>query len=146
MDIRVVNRIDIGEWAELRNELWPSSVDQHKRDLTQYFQGKSTQINHAYLSFNNGEIVGFIELNVRNYAEGSSEPRVPFVEGWYVKPDFQGTGIGKALMEAAEQWAIKSGYHELASDTEFSNEKSIALHKELGFKEVERVVCFLKKL
>jgi aminoglycoside 6'-N-acetyltransferase I len=42
--------------------------------------------------------------------------------------------------------AIENGYKELASDTEISNTQSIEIHKKLGFKETERVVCFLKKL
>ena len=50
------------------------------------------------------------------------------------------------LMKAAEQWAQEKGFSELASDTETSNLKSIAIHKQLGFEETERVVCFLKQL
>ena len=89
---------------------------------------------------------GFLELNVRNYAEGSRANRVPYIEGWFVTADLRGRGHGKQLIETAEQWALKNGYNELASDAELENEASIAAHKALGFTEVDRVVCFIKQL
>jgi hypothetical protein len=46
----------------------------------------------------------------------------------------------------AEQWATSLGYSELGSGTEIENHVSIAAHLALGFEEVERFVCFLKKL
>ena len=91
-------------------------------------------------------MVGFLEINIRNFAEGSQQSKVPYVEGWFVDKQYQGQGWGRLLMHSAEQWALTRGFSELASDTELHNKASIEIHKTLGFKEVERVVCFLKKL
>jgi len=90
--------------------------------------------------------VGFIELRIRNYAEGSEQDAVPFVEGWYVRPALRGQGFGKALIVRAEQWARDLGYFELGSDTEIENHASYSAHRALGFQETERLICFLKKL
>lgn len=49
-------------------------------------------------------------------------------------------------MSYAEKWALSLDYSELASDAEVENERSISMHSHFGFKEVERIVCFLKKL
>lgn len=49
-------------------------------------------------------------------------------------------------MKTAEMWALEKGFAELASDTEITNKNSIEIHKHLGFKEIERVVCFIKKI
>ena len=49
-------------------------------------------------------------------------------------------------MEAAENWARQNGFSELASDAEITNFRSIELHKQLGFEETERIVCFVKKI
>jgi aminoglycoside 6'-N-acetyltransferase I len=49
-------------------------------------------------------------------------------------------------MSTAEHWALDNGFNELASDTEVYNELSMKIHKKLGFEEVDRIVCFLKKL
>lgn len=114
--------------------------------INAYFTGSSIDIVQAYVGEIKSQIVGFLELNIRNFAEGSRSPKLPYVEAWYIKPRYRGKGYGALLMKQAENWAISQGYSELASDTELENHRSIALHKHLGFVETERVVCFLKKL
>ena len=95
---------------------------------------------------NSGALGGFIELNLRKFVEGSDSKTSPYIEAWYIDPGFRGGGNGKRLMEAAENWAIENGFDELASDAVLENTDSIAAHKALGFSEVERLVCFIKKL
>ena len=147
MNIRKARYADLEAWTEMRSELWPDSKDDHAVELEQYFLGSSIDIVQAYVIEDENEIaVGFIELNLRNFAEGSRSPKVPYVEAWFVKSDYRAQGWGKRLMEQAEQWALEQGYSELASDTELVNTHSIAMHRALGFEETERVVCFLKKL
>jgi aminoglycoside 6'-N-acetyltransferase I len=92
-----------------------------------------------------GGLVGFLELSVRNYAEGCTGT-TPYVESWYVDPGGRGKGVGRLLVEAAEQWARERGYEELASDTELENRASHAAHQAVGFEEVERAVHYRKRL
>ncbi|WKZ70880.1 MAG: GNAT family N-acetyltransferase [Melioribacteraceae bacterium] len=146
MLIREVSYTDISEWSKMRTSLWPDTEDNHITELEEYFAGKSIDIVQVYVAEEAKEIVGFMELNIRNFAEGSRHAKLPYIEAWYVKPEDRGKGYGKALIKKAEEWAISLGYTELASDTEINNHKSISLHKELGFIETERIVCFLKKL
>ncbi len=146
MVIRQATAADMTQWSELRSALWPDSDDNHVTELTNYFAGTSTDIVITYLAEVDAEVIGFIELNIRNFAEGSRNPRVPYVEGWYIKPQYQGQGYGSRLMQQAEKWALGHGYSELASDAEIDNHHSISLHKRLGFRETERTVCFLKNL
>ncbi|MCU7845660.1 MAG: GNAT family N-acetyltransferase [Candidatus Thiodiazotropha sp. (ex Monitilora ramsayi)] len=147
MKIRTAKACDRKEWAEMRSLLWPDSADGHVAEIKEYFSGKSIDIVEAFVvEDEEGALSGFMELNIRNFAEGSRSPRLPYVEAWFVRADYRGRGYGKALMRHAEKWAIERGYQELASDTEIENTKSIAIHKQLGFIETERVVCFLKKL
>ena len=137
---------DIEAWRNLRSELWPGCVDVHIRETDEYFSHISKNIQQVFLLSDNSRFVGFIELNVRYFAEGSHQPRVPFVEGWYVQPAYRNRGYGKKLFETAEKWAVSLGFNEIASDTEIENNQSITIHKKMGFKETERIVCFLKKL
>lgn len=146
MLIREISYTDISEWSKMRTSLWPDTEDNHITELEEYFAGKSIDIVQVYVAEEAKEIIGFMELNIRNFAEGSRLSKLPYIEAWYVKPKHQGKGFGKALIKKAEEWAISLGYTELASDTEINNHKSISLHKELGFIETERIVCFLKKL
>ena len=131
----------------MRNFLWPGSLKEHTDEINKYFSNEETDMIEVFvLEKTPGKLGGFIELNVRNYAEGSVSPKVPYVEGWYVDEDLRGRGYGRQLIKAAETWAIENGFNELASDAELQNPDSIAAHKALGFREVERIVCFLKKL
>ncbi len=147
MIIRPIRKSDLEAWVKMRSALWPEGADCHPTEIAQFFDGTSIDIV-AVLVADDPEMgaAGFIELNIRNFAEGSRECRVPYVEAWYVEPAVRARGIGTALMRRAEKWAVERGFSELASDAELENEKSIAMHKDLGFQETERVVCFLKKL
>ena len=146
MQIRKATENDIEQWSQMRTALWPDTPDHHIREINDYFAGDSIDIVEVYIAELDKMCIGFIELNIRNFAEGSRQSQVPYVEGWYIKPEYQNKGYGKALMQQAEQWATTLGYKELASDTQWDNEKSIAMHKNMGYKETERVVCFLKTL
>ena len=44
---------------------------------------------------------GFLELRIRNYAEGTDSLAVPYVEGWYVDPEYRLRGVGASLIRQA---------------------------------------------
>ena len=147
MVIRAAHRHDLPAWSGLRTALWPNTGDGHLAELRAYFAGASTDIVEAFVvEIGQGRLAGVLEMNIRNFAEGSRSPQRLYVEGWFICEAYRGMGLGKALIARAKQWAIERGYHELASDTEVDNTHSIALHKALGFRETERIVCFLKNL
>jgi aminoglycoside 6'-N-acetyltransferase I len=147
MKVRQVNLNDRNEWARIRNSLWNSALKEHLEEIDQYFCHNSTNIVNVFvLERNNGKLGGFIELNIRNYAEGSELGAIPYIEGLYVDSDIRNSGYGRQLIAVAEAWAIENGFNELASDTKLENLTGIAAHKALGFQEVERIVCFIKKL
>ena len=93
-----------------------------------------------------GTLAGFVEIGSRNYAEGCDSTPVAYLEGWYVDRDVRRTGLGRNLVVAAEAWAIEHGYSEIASDTELANGASLLAHLALGYEEVERQICFRKRL
>lgn len=148
MRIRMAKPEDLEQWVAMRTLLWPESEAEHRDELETYFSGCSIDIEQVFVIEleNTSNLAGFIEMNIRNFAEGSRAARVPYVEAWFVRPEFRGGGYGSALMAQAESWAVDLGFREIASDTEWFNQKSIAMHKHLGYMETERVVCFLKKL
>jgi aminoglycoside 6'-N-acetyltransferase I len=146
--VRTIDVNDRKEWARMRNPLWSDSIAGHLNEIERYFAQAEIHGEEKVfvLARDNDKLGGFIELKVRNYAEGSQSAQVPYVEGWYVDRDLRGYGYGRQLIEIAEIWAQENGFEELASDAELGNVASITAHKALGFKEVERIVCFLKKL
>ena len=147
MKIRPVTLPDRDEWLRMRSLLWPRQVDEHGPELDLYYHGRSVHITACLvLERQTTGLGGFVELNIRSYAEGSLEPRVPYIEGWFVDADLRRRGHGLALIEAAQSWALRQGFQELASDTELDNEVSIRAHLKMGFVEQDRMVCFLKTL
>ncbi len=96
-------------------------------------------------------LAGYAVAGFRSHAEGAwdrpaAEQRIAYLEEWYVRPAHRGQGVGRALVEAVEGWARARHATHLASDTEWTNEASVAAHAALGLVEVERTVHFLKRL
>jgi len=145
MIIREVIALDRPEWLRMRQALWPGSLSDHDADIQRYFQCGDDRLR-TFVAEDGGQLVGFLELDHRKYAPGCSSSPVPFIEGWYVEPNLRRRGVGRALVAAAEQWARSEGFKEIASDSEIENDGSVAAHAALGYREIERVVCFRRAL
>lgn len=130
-------------WRNMRAALYgedPSLLP----EIEDYFTGTSSMVA-AFIAL--AEVpVGFLELGLRNYAEGCITSPVAYVEGLYVEKDYRRRRIGAALIEAAEDWAKLQGHEELASDTQLGNDASLTAHQAYGFREVERIICLRKEL
>ncbi len=147
MSVRIANAHDVNVLVRLRTALWPDGASSHRSELNKHFTGEHSHIDQVLVyETPDGNAVGFVELRVRNYAEGSEEHAVPFMEGWYVEPEYRRQGVGRALIRAAEEWARARGFEELASNALLDNADSLAAHEAVGFEEVERTVNFLKEL
>jgi aminoglycoside 6'-N-acetyltransferase I len=148
MLIRAVTPADEATWALLRSRLWQSADAHELAAETRAFLDGATLPTIAAVFIAEEEVtaVGFLELAVRSFSDGCDSMPVPHVEGWYVEPFARGKGVGRALMDSAENWARDRGFTELASDTEPWNERSIAAHARCGFRETERLVKFCKTL
>jgi len=148
MPIRAARPSDSESWGRLRELLWPShKVREHADEIARFFAGKLRQPLQVFLAFDQQDkAIGFIELSIREYAEGCLTDHVAYIEGWYIHPGARRQGVGAALVNAAEEWARAQGCSELASDTELDNAASAAAHRAIGFEEAGRIVCFKKKL
>jgi aminoglycoside 6'-N-acetyltransferase I len=71
---------------------------------------------------------------------------VGYLEGIYVDPERRSSGVGRALVQAAEDWARRRRCTEMASDRELHDEASGRFQRAVGYDEVERIVCFRKDL
>lgn len=131
----------------MRVALWPDeSPEQLRHDVSKFFESGLPHVRAVLVALNEGQPIGFAELNIRSCAEGCETDRVAFVEGWYVEPHARRRGIGRALIACSEEWAISQGCTELASDALVENELSTAAHIASGFEEVVVIRCFRKRL
>ena len=51
-----------------------------------------------------------------------------------------------ALVKRAGEWASDKGCSEMGSDWELTNNLSEEFQKDIGFKEANRLICFIKEL
>jgi GNAT superfamily N-acetyltransferase len=77
-----------------------------------------------------------------DYVNGTNSSPVVFLEGLYVEPAARRNGVARALVGGVEDWALAERCSELASDSQLENVVAHAVHRALGFEEMERVVYF----
>jgi aminoglycoside 6'-N-acetyltransferase I len=146
MRIRRLTEEDRAEWLRMRCALWPETTRAELEDESvEYLPGSPTKAV-LVVERAGGGLCGFIELSLREWAEGCASRPVGYIEGWYVDPDVRRRRVGAALVTAGEAWARASGCTEMGSDTWIDNTASQAAHGALGYREIERVVKFAKRL
>jgi aminoglycoside 6'-N-acetyltransferase I len=146
--IRSARKEDTLPWVRMRVALWPDYDETwHRDEADKYFAGLLRMPLEVLIAVDDsGRAIGFVELSIRPYAEGCMTERVAYLEGWYVDPQVQRRGVGRALIDAAEHWARRQGCTEFGSDAVLDNLASAAAHAALGFEETVQVRCFRKAL
>lgn len=143
--IRLVEMRDEAEWMRMRASLWPDmTTARNRQETSAYRRSRASAVFVA--ERDDGRLGGFLEAAPRPHADGCESSPVGYIEGWYVDPDLRGRGLGRKLVEAAENWAINQGYCEMASDCHLGNDVSFKSHLRLGYEEADRLVHFCKRL
>jgi aminoglycoside 6'-N-acetyltransferase I len=143
--VRRCQATDVAEWARLRHALWPDgSAGKHADEIAAALPDGSLR---GYLALSGeGEAIGFAEISIRRYANGSTQSPVPFMEGIWISARHRRHGIGRLLVERISADCAAEGFVELCSDAEIDNAASHHAHQSWGFAETERVVYFRKAL
>lgn len=130
----------------MRRALWPQCPEaEHRDEIGDILAGAHGMVTFVW-DRGDGVLGGFLEATLRLGAEGCDSSPVGYIEGWYVDADLRRTGVGGALVRAAEEWARGLGCVEMASDTEVENAASQTAHEHLGYETVEKLVHFRKRL
>ncbi len=150
MKIIPYTQFTLPAWLAMRAKLFddedPALLEEEVRQITKANTLKS-QPFQCLLAFDDTETpVGFIEMTVRSSAEDCMTSPVLYIEGWYVEPGHQGTGVGRALMDAAFAWGREHGCKEAASDARPDNTGSIRAHNALGFEDAGVIQCFRRSI
>lgn len=136
---------DLDFLANLAAMLWDNHTIESLK--TEFLEIIPKNDSVFFLVFEEQAPVGFAHCQLRNdYVEGTETSPVGYLEGIFIKEDFRRKGYAKKLLYECEEWAISKGCVEFASDCEFSNETSRIFHINSGFKEVNKIICFNKKL
>jgi len=145
MQIRRLISSDDAEWYRMRLALWPHHVPEELRA-----EMDTMRSNPSWAIFvadrGNGRLGAFLELGQRSVADGCSSSPVAYIEGWFVDADLRRRGVGRALVQAAEEYAQSAGFREIASDCVLQNDTSLKAHLALGYIERNRLIHFHKSL
>ena len=141
MNIRQARPADEGALQALMTALWPDCEPETAAEALAEPRGA------VFLAEEQGAAVGFMQCVLRrDYVEGASQSPTGYLEGAYVSPPWRRRGAARALAAACEDWARARGCAEIGSDCELDNTLSPLFHAAAGFEEVNRVICFLKRL
>jgi aminoglycoside 6'-N-acetyltransferase I len=145
MTIETISSQNLAPLTRLTLALWERSDAEEELENWRTVLGSAQEI--CFLANNGEDYVGFIHLTIRNdYVEGTNQAPTAYVEALYVRSEARKLGVASLLLHKGEEWAKAKGLTQLASDTEIDNLTSIGFHLKVGFKEVNRVVCFVKDL
>ena len=141
--VRAENK-DLPEIVGLSIQLWPEN---DRAEMEREFQELLQRDDVAVFLTLDEEAVGFAQCQLRHdYVEGTQSSPVGYLEGIFVAEPYRNQGYARDLLTACEAWAREKGCSEFASDCELGNDTSLAFHLNVGFEEVNRIICFTKKL
>lgn len=131
--------------AKLAIKMWEDhTIDALKKEFEEILASQESVI---FLYFVNTQAVGFAQCQLRHdYVEGTHSSPVGYFEGVFVEQEYRNKGYAGELLEQCEKWAKEKGCLEFASDCELDNSISLAFHRNMGFSEANRIICFTKPL
>jgi len=131
--------------AQMMKEMWPHvNLEEEVANNSRVYRDPSQT---AFLVSVDGHWLGFAYMAMRrDFVEGTSSSPVAYLEGIYIREPYRKRKYASELLSTVEDWARSHGATEMGSDTEIENLVSQEFHFASGFKEVNRIVCFSKKL
>jgi aminoglycoside 6'-N-acetyltransferase I len=136
---------DMEPLLDMTLALWPDTEREEERAAWLAAMADEEQL--VLLAKAEQVYVGFCHCTIRtDYVPGAATNRVAYLEAIYVQPVYRQQGVASELLKAAEQWAVTKGCTELGSDTGTDNTTAMQWHQQAGFTEVERMVCYIKRI
>ena len=143
MSIVHVSEKNLKEYVDLAMLLFPD--EDYSEEYEMYKEAFKTDKEMGYLYQADNKYVGMMHLSIRSdYVNGTDTSPVLYLEAIYVLSEYRKSGIARKFIEFAEETAKQKGITQLASDCLLENHASELFHKSCGFREEERVICFVK--
>jgi len=143
MNIIPVDESNLKEYVDLAMLLFPD--EDYKEEFEMYKKSFKTDKEMGFLYQADNKYVAMMHLSIRSdYVNGTDTSPILYLEAIYVLSDYRKQGIARKFVEFAEETAKKKEITQLASDCLLENKTSELFHKSCGFREEERVICFVK--
>ncbi len=141
MQLRPISEQEMSRWGELRSRVYPELDEEYDtREMEMILHS-----NHWFCFFvveGAEQIIGLVELSLRNIVDNCLTSPVAYLEGLYLEEAWRGRGLGREVIQSIFAWCRERGLSELATDAELDNEAAQAFYRALGFEETDRVVEF----
>lgn len=120
--------------AEARPDLFHAPSQKPRGDHFLQTVLENTQ-HHVLIAMRNGEAVGFVHVIIKHSAPGNPrvERQYSEIDTIAVHPMAQRLGAGRALIEAAVNWAESQGVHDHQVAVHEFNRSARKLYERLGF-------------
>ncbi|MGE0143643.1 MAG: GNAT family N-acetyltransferase [Planctomycetota bacterium] len=139
-----VTREQLSLWAPMREALYSDLEPAfHQEEMESLLASDEAE---CFLVWEGDEVVGMLELSLRNFVDGCVGGPVGYIEGIYLRPEHRGGGRGRRLIEFAAEWARSRGCTDLATDAEIDNVEAQEFYRRAGFAERWRTVGFTLSL
>lgn len=131
--------------AAMAIKIWDSD---DKDELEQEFIDMThDKESTCFIKFIDAKAIGFANASLRHdYVEGCETSTIAYLEAIYVDKEYRLLGYAKDLVNRCEEWGREQGAKEFASDCILTNNDSYKFHIAIGFKEVNRIICFKKNI
>jgi GNAT superfamily N-acetyltransferase len=139
--VRVAEMSDAPEIAHLTTELgYPAS----EQEISSRLAGLLPLANHfvAVAEVMDGQLLGWVAAERRLLLH--YEARAELV-GLVVRPDARRLGLGRALVAAAEQWAVRQGWNAIFVRSNVARSESHPFYERLGYRRNKTQHSYLKE-
>lgn len=101
--------------------------------LSSYYTTNPEKRAYFVVEDHTGKVLGGIGID-----EFSGFARCAEIQKLYLADEAKGKGLGKALMETAEEYAVQAGYERLYLETHTNLEAAIHLYEKSGFYRIQK--------
>lgn len=139
--IRNVQPADAGEAAKLSAELgYPVLVDVMAKRLAQFLTMDDHSVFGAYRQ---AQLIAWIDVGIVQHLQSG-----PYGEigGLIVSRNYQGCGIGKALLGTAENWIASQNVEKILVRSQIAREGAHAFYTRQSFTHVKTSAVFTKSI
>jgi GNAT superfamily N-acetyltransferase len=139
--IREIAPKDAAAAARLTGELgYATSVEVIRQRIECLVRFADRVVYAACLS---GEVVGWIDVSAAHHLQ--SEPRAE-IGGLVVASEARSSGIGRRLVERAEEWAVQRGLKSILVRSQVAREAAHRFYLREGYERIKTSAVFTKKL
>ena len=140
--IRQMLTEDLASVAALTSQLGYSATES---DIRRRYDRIKERWDARLLVAQHGErqVVGWIHVQATYLLE--ADPRAA-IWGLVVSESARGTGAGRALVEAAEDWAVRLGFDTMGVQSNVIREHAKGFYEHLGYRIVKTQNAFRKQL